>query len=89
MFTGPLKHLSRSHGLRTRTLIQISIERYVFCGTGPKQPLFKAAKTSGGLLVAGEGINMIKIASFFMQYCGRLKAPFPLSLNHYHPGIPP
>lgn len=88
MFTGLLKDLCRSHGLRTRTLIQISVERYVFCGTGQKQPLFKAAKTSGGLLVTGEDTNTIKIASFSVQDCGRLKAPFPLSLNHYHSGTP-
>lgn len=88
MFTGLLKDLYRSHGLRTRTLIQISIKRYVSCGTGQKQRLFKAAKTSRGLLVTGEDTNTIKIASLFVQYCGRLEAPFPLSLNHYHPGTP-
>lgn len=86
MFTGLLKHLSRSHGLRTRTMIQISTERYVFCGTGPKQPLFKATKTSGGLLVTGEGTNTIKIASLFMQYCGRFKAQ-PKSLSSWHTSI--
>lgn len=81
MFTGPLKHLSRSHDLRTRTLTQISTERYVFLGTGQKEPSLKATKASGGLLVTGENTNMIKTISIFRQYCERLKAPFPPTLN--------
>lgn len=72
MFTGRLKHLSRSHDLRTRYLTQISTERHVFLGTAQKEPSLRANKASGGLLVTGENTNMIKTISIFMQYCDRL-----------------
>lgn len=88
MFAEPLKHLSRGHNLKTRALIQISLERHTFLRARQREPSLKATKKSAGLFVTGENTALSKVISIFMQYCEKVMVLFPPTQNHYHPGSP-
>lgn len=88
MFAEPLKDLSRSHNLKTRALIQTSIERHTFLHARQREPSLKATEKSAGLFVTGENTALSKVISIFIQYCEKVKALFPPTQNHYHSGSP-